>query len=226
MLREVLRASNDARLVPHGHPHCLRLVEGRVRKGGEADQTVGQRLRKPILLHVQLIGHRDRQGPGHGPRELPNRRRLALPGSGQVLIVDETHVQRMAAIGRAKNGRLDVRRVHRCYGSQVGPLVRVGVQIRVDEHAASRFARRLLQRQSDQIAEATFRHGVLVRKQAVVRREFQLPQALTGMTDDRSTKTTRLTRSDAMLEEDPGVRAVSRSRDLQRHRHTQRLAGI
>ena len=55
VLRVVLGAADDARLVPHRHAHGLGLVELGVLEGRQADQPVGQRLR-------QLRSSRSRSG--------------------------------------------------------------------------------------------------------------------------------------------------------------------
>ena len=61
VLREVLGAADDARLVPHRHPHRLRLVELGVLERRQPDQAIGQRLRQLGLLEIDQIGQRDGQ---------------------------------------------------------------------------------------------------------------------------------------------------------------------
>ena len=58
MLRVVLGATDDPRLVPHRYPHGLGLVELRILEGGQPDESVGQCLRQLRLFEVDQIGKR------------------------------------------------------------------------------------------------------------------------------------------------------------------------
>ena len=146
VLRVVLGATDDARLVPHRHPHRLRLVELGVLERREADQAIGQRLRQLRLFEVNQIGQGHLQRPGHGSRQLLRRCAFAFPRRGQILVIDEGDVQRMDATRRPQDGRRDVVPGHRLDGGQERPLVRIGMQFGVDEHAEAFVPRSLLQR--------------------------------------------------------------------------------
>src|SRR5690606_25445503 len=90
----------------------------------------------------------------------------------------------MHATRGANDRRLDVVWRQRPDRRQERPLVRVWSQVGVDKHSEAVLPRPLLQRQGDQIAEAALGHDVLIWKQSIVRREFQLPRARAGVTDD------------------------------------------
>ena len=59
-------------------------------------------------------------------------------------------------------------------GCQIGPLIGIGLQVVIHEHAATPLPGFLLQRQGDQVAEAPLRHGVLIGEQPVVGAQLQL----------------------------------------------------
>lgn len=117
-----------------------------------------------------------------------------------------------AACG-AQDRRLDVVRRHGLNPGEKRPLVRVGPQRTIHKDAAAAFARVLLERQGDQVAEATDtgaarprltgRHRVLVGKQAVVRRQLELPGARAGVADDGGAQASGITRRHTAAEEHP-----------------------
>ena len=224
MLRKIFGATDDARLVPHRHPHRLGLVKLGVLEGRQPDQAIGQRLRQLRLLEINLVGQGHGQRFGHRPGQL-GWLAFPLPRRGQIFVVDEGHVQRMDAARCPQDGRLDVVRGHPRNGCEKPPLVGIRPQVSIHEYAEPLFARLLLQWQGDQIAEAALRAVILIRKQPVVGREFQLPCARAGMADDGRTQTTRIPRRYRIGEKHPGVRALAGAGNLQRRGHTQFGAG-
>ena len=140
----------------------------------------------------------------------------------------------MAASGGAQDRGLDVCGRHLWHSGQEGPLVVVGLQVTVDEDAAAAFTGRLLQRQGDQVAEAsdagTARprlaggHRVLIRKQAVVGAELQLAGACAGVADEGGTQPASIACRHAGGEEDPRVCPIAGAGDFKRDRHAQRIA--
>lgn len=177
MLRVVLRIADDTGLVPYRHAHGLSLVELRILECSQTNQSVGQCLWQLRLLKIDQVGQCHGQRLGHLPGQLLGRRALPLPGCGQVFIVDEGDVQRMDATRGTQDGRLNIVCRHGLDRRQESPLIWIRSQFSVDKHAATTFARRLLQRQGDQVAEAACGHRVLVREQAVVGLQLKLPSA-------------------------------------------------
>jgi hypothetical protein len=215
VLWKVLRAANDPGLVPHRKAHGLRLVELGVLERGQADQAVGQRLRQSGLLEVHQVGQRDLQRGRHGAGQAAGRWLLPTPRRGLVFAVDECHVEGMTAARGAQDRGLDVCGRHLGQAGQEGPLVIVGLQVAVDEDAAPAFAGRLLQRQGDEVAEASDagaarprlagRHRVLVRKQPVVGAELQLAGACTGVADEGGAQPAGIACRHPAGEEKPGM---------------------
>jgi len=115
--------------------------------------------------------------------------------------------------------RLDVDGRHARQIRQVGPLIGVGLQTVIHKDAAALLTSRLLQGQGDQVAEASLGHGVLVREQTVIRGELELARPRTRVADDGGAQASGIARGHAPVEENPGVRTVARTRNLQGHRH-------
>ena len=88
-------------------------------------------------------------------------------------------------------------------------MIRVRAQFDIDEYTAAPFARPLLQRQGDQIAEATFGHRVLVRKQAVIGSKLQLSGPRAGMADDGRAQASGIASRNAAGKEHPDVRPIA-----------------
>ncbi len=132
----------------------------------------------------------------------------------------------MHAARGPQDGRLDIVCCHWLDGREESPLIRIRSQFSINEHAAAAFARPLLQRQGDQVAEAALGHRVLVREQPVVGFQLQLPGARAGMADDRRAQATGIAGGNASGEEHPCMRAIPGPRDFQCRRNTQFFAGL
>src|ERR1700693_6058934 len=52
---EILAARDYSRLVECGKAHCLGLIEFRILKCGQAEQTIQHRRGQPILLDIQKV---------------------------------------------------------------------------------------------------------------------------------------------------------------------------
>jgi len=79
----------------------------------------------------------------------------------------------------------------------------------------------MLQRESDQVAEAALGHRVLARKQAVVRVEADLMTTFKCVREDRAAQIPRRVCRNRTLEEDPEMRSATGPRPLQRCRHAE-----
>lgn len=65
VLGEIICAADHAGLVPHGQARCLRPIELRVLKGGQANQSVCQRGWQSSLVEIQQVGLGHGQRRGH-----------------------------------------------------------------------------------------------------------------------------------------------------------------
>src|SRR5581483_5619279 len=86
--------------------------------------------------------------------------------------------------------------------------------------------RLLLQWQRDQIAKAALRHRVLIRKQAIVGIQIQLPRSSTGVADDGCAEASRITRRNGDREEHPDVSTIAGPRDFQSARDSELSARL
>nr|WP_310800580.1 hypothetical protein [Burkholderia thailandensis] len=190
-----------------------------IRKCGEADQSVEQRLGDACFLKIDEIGCGDRERSRHRTRQCILLAFTHFPRFRLILLGNEGNVERMRTARSIRDGLLDRVGRHRLDRSQVSPLVRVGLEVLVDENTAILLARRLLQRKCYQIAEATFRHRVLVREEAVVGCQLQLPGSHACTADDRGAQASRIPSRYGRPEENPDVCAIAGSRDFQRSRY-------
>ncbi len=226
MARTVLGAADDARFVPYAEAERLGPVELRILERREPDKAIEQGLRKLGFFEIELVGECQCQRRRHGPGQPLRQGGRRLPGFGLVLRGNEGDVKRMGAAGRAENHPFDIPPVHVPDGRQECPLVGDGLKDSIDKHAASLLARLLLQRQGDQVAEAAFGQHILIGKEPVVGRKLKLPGSGAGVADDGRANPARVTRCDGRREEDPGVRTVTRARNLERYGNVQFVARL
>src|SRR5262245_15861417 len=92
--------------------------------------------------------------------------------------------------GTADN-RLDCGSAHPLDRRQEGPLVRIGIEILIEEYAVAQFARSLLQRQRNEIAKASSRKCVLIGKKSVVGIKTDFRAALHRFRQDMGTELAR-----------------------------------
>ena len=111
----------------------------------------------------------------------------------------------MASARRILNGGFQSRRGHEADRCQKCPLVGIRLESFVYEHAETFFAGFLLERQRNQVAEATLWQGVLIGEQPVIRFEFQLPGAGAGVADNGGTETARIPCRHGGSKENPGM---------------------
>lgn len=138
-----------------------------------------------------------------------DRFRIASNDTAPILVFDEGDIQWMSAARRPQDGRLDIVCCHGLDGCQESPLVRIRSEVGIHEYAVTTFARPFLQRQGDQVAEATLGHRVLVREQSVVGFQLQLPGARAGVADDCRTQAPGITGGNAGCKEHPRVRTLA-----------------
>jgi hypothetical protein len=105
------------------------------------------------------------------------------------------------------------------------PLVGIGIESVVEEHAVAPVTRLLLKRQCDQVAESAVGQRVLVRKEAVVRFEADVGPVLHRFCEDHRAEFACQGSRDSLFEEEPHVRAGSRTRTFQGARQIHPAAG-
>ncbi|MCY4377090.1 MAG: hypothetical protein OXC31_25310 [Spirochaetaceae bacterium] len=164
----VLNASNVARV---RKAHRLVAVELGILKCGQASEPVDQGGRETVPVDVHLIAHHDldrlRQRVADGNVRLsPGRRRQ--PRRLVLVHHRQSYAEYAAAPARFLGHVADLDRCQTPDRGQVPPLVGMRLEVVVQEHAVAGLARRVLQRQRDEVAEPAGRHGVLTGKQAVV----------------------------------------------------------
>ena len=91
-------------------------------------------------------------------------------------------------------------------------VVRVGIEILVEEHRIPPLPRLPLQRQGDQVAESALRQGVLAREEAVVGTHGELVAAGHGLGDEIAAHFPGSRGRNRLAEEEPGVGTVPRTR--------------
>ena len=96
----------------------------------------------------------------------------------------------------------------------------------VHEDTCPSLTRHLLQWQGDQVTEPTFGQGVLVRKQAIVRAQRQLPRTGAGVAYERRPQAARIAGGDTASKENPGMGAIAGARNFQRDRNIQLTTGV
>jgi hypothetical protein len=106
------------------------------------------------------------------------------------------------------------------------PLVQVWVEVSVDENTVSQLARCELQGESNQIAEPSLGHRVLVWKEAVVGIKSNLMPPLHCSGQEQASQFTSGDRRQRAVEENPNVAALSGTRAFQCGRHIQFLTNL
>jgi len=103
--------------------------------------------------------------------------RLAL----LVLLRRQAHAEHAAAALGHLHCSFDRLTTEPADAREEGPLIRPGLESVIEKDAVALVARRFLQRQGDQVAEASLRHRILAREEPVVRVETQLGPPLHGL---------------------------------------------
>ena len=110
--------------------------------------------------------------------------------------------------------------------SEEGPLVRPWFERLVEKDTVRMLTSRLLQRKSDQVAEASLRHRVLIRKKPVVGVQTHMGAPLHGFGQHVRGKSTGERGGQGFVEEQPQMSAVSGSGPLEGSGKTQPTAGF
>ena len=92
---------------------------------------------------------------------------------------------------------------------QKSPLVSIRMEMLIYEDAVAVFARRLLQRQGNQIAESAPGHRVLIGEEPVVGSEFNFVPFAHCAGKQRGSKFSRRTRGGRLSEKEPCVCAIT-----------------
>ena len=173
MLWMILGAGDDPWGGGRREPHRLLLVELGVLEGGQPLDPVDQEGWQPHLFHEESLGKNRpdlcRQGTCDGDRGgLPGWR--ASPRFRFVLVCGncKRHPDDPVRPRRLFRNGVDRLSGEPGEGGEVCPLVRIRIEIVIDEDGIPFFPRFLLEREGDEISESSGRHRILVGKEAVV----------------------------------------------------------
>ena len=214
VLLEVLRAADDPRRVPRGHSHRLLLVEFRILKCSEPANLRDQRRRQIRLLDEHALAKRRSnlrgKRPGNtgrrsGSRRGPQPRRLAIRG----LSGDRLHAEHGSILGCLANDAVEAFGIDAADGPKQRPLTRDRLPGCVDEHRIALLSWLALQGQSDEVAETSGGHGVLVRKKAVVGVERQPGAGGHRLGEQERSQLSRRGSADGPREEEPNVGPIA-----------------
>jgi hypothetical protein len=224
MLGEILRASDDPGLVECREPHRLRAVKLGILKCGEPDDPVAQCRHEHGFRDVnlvrqhrldflrKLVGNRGRLGVARRRRLPRSKREVLVRGDA-----DTEHPVR--ALGtRDEPGDPDGRDFFDA--SEKRPLVGERLEVGIKKNRVAGIAGLPLERQGDEIAEATARQGILVREQPVIRREAEIRARLHRLGEQVRAELAGEHRRDRLLEKEPCVRSVARTRTFDRGRQS------
>ncbi|AMY71265.1 hypothetical protein AKL17_4043 [Frigidibacter mobilis] len=192
MARMQLGTGDHARFSECGQSHSLCPIELRVLERRDAYQLGYHRRGQPGPVDVDLVGdgHFDAVRDCHslGFRLRASRRRH-FPGLVSVFIInrhpDCQHLTRCLSSRNKIGYRL---RRHPWKRRQIRPLIFVWLNILIEEDAVADPPGTVLERQRDQVSEASNGHRILVRKEAVIGSKSDLWPFLHGFCDQGRSK--------------------------------------
>jgi len=230
MFAKILSAADDARFVECGQPHGLRLIELRILEGSYSQDPIHQCWRQALLLDVNQTGTDDRNSGRQGPFDRflnsPVRWRQC-PRIRLIIIRDaQADADQIAMFLRFEDQPLRVCLGHSSQRRKIGPLVRIRLEVRVEELSVVFGSRAFLQRQCDQVAEAALGHGVLIREETVVGIEAKLMTAFHRARQQQRPKLARNHSGHRPLKEDPYMPTFSGARSFQCRGHVAVMARL
>ncbi len=151
-------------------------------------------------------------------RGLPRRRSCPRLGVFRVGRLCPTKADHRTLPRRLSRDFLDRLAVDPGHGRQVGPLLiaRQGLELVVEEHGVPLLPGPALQGQCDQVAKAAPRHAVLAREQPIVGIHAELVSPRHRLGDQIAAHPSGDHGRDRLLEEEPNMGAVPRTRPLHR----------
>ena len=220
VMRMILSAGDDARLVVRGQPHRLRLVELGILKGRQAKQPVSETRMQPVLGDVDLIAEHQL----HRLRQFSDDRRLLAVTRWRgcprlivaVVLWRQPHAEDATTPFRLLRDLLDLGSAHLAHAREKRPLICPRHERVIEEDAVALLAGSLLQRQGDQVAESSLRHRVLIRKETVVRIQSDVRPPLHRLGQEVRSEPAGQRGRNRLLEEDPDVSASSGARPFER----------
>ena len=166
-----------------------------------------------FLADIDLIAENQLQGLR---QFADDRRRLSMPrrrGRPRLFVAIvlwwQTHAEDAATSLSFPDDAFDVRPANLAHAREKRPLVCVGNEVVIEEHAVVLLAWSLLQRQGDQVPEPSLRHRVLIRKETVVRIQADVRPPLHRLGKDVRSQPSGQRGGNGLLEEEPDVRASS-----------------
>ena len=221
VVRQQLRAADDARDAEGRQAHPLGAVELGILKRGEAGQPIDEGGGQPGAVDVYLVAehHLDGlgQGAGYGCLRSPPGRRCK-PRGFVFLHHRQAYSDYAPAPSRFVGQVGDLGGGHASDRRQVPPLVGMWPEVGVEEYAVARQPWPVLQGQRDEIAESARRKRVLVGKQSVVGFEPDVRVPFHRLGKQPCSKAPSRRRRDRISEEDPHVAAVAGAGSFQRGR--------
>ena len=227
----VLHAVDDPRFSVGGQAHGLRSMEFGVLERRQTHQPRDQFRRKAGFGNVDAVGQNQVQGlrqrPGHGTVRGPSGWRCRPRRQRKPIVLrNGTHTQHPPPFLRFADERLGDGQRHPCEPGQEGPLVPMGIQLGVHEHAVASATGATLQRQGDQVPKAATGQRVLAGEEPIVGPEPKIRALVHGVGEQHSAQTPCNACGDCRFEEYPNVAAITRSRTLQRRRNVPLGTGI
>lgn len=222
-------ARHDARLAVGRQTHRPCPVELGILEGRKAQQTISQAGVQPFPGDVDLVAEHQLQGlwqlayDGRSARLSRGRRR---PRLGVILFRWQSYPQDSPPALGFPDHFLNPLSRQPMQVSEEGPLVRPGLERLVEEDAVRMLTSRLLQRKGDQVAEASLRHRVLIRKQPVVGVQTHMVSPLHGFRQHMRGEPTGERGGQRLVEEQPKMSAISGSGPLHGSGKDQPAAGF
>src|SRR5436305_1428587 len=135
-------------------------------------------------------------------------RRRRLAGRSEA----DRETSRESADRRIAHQSFDFRKRHSSDAGKKSPLVTIRIEINIQEYTVAVGARHVLQRQGDEVSKAALGHGVLARKETVIRIETELMPSLHRARQNRRAKFSGEAGRQRRFKEDPYVSAPPRAR--------------
>jgi hypothetical protein len=228
VMRMILCASDHAGLVVGGQPHRLRLVELGILKRRVTKQPVPQLRAESLLGDVDLTADDQLHARGHDARErwfVSSPRRRRRPRFGVIVFRWQSNAKNpTSTLGIVHQG-FNLRSPNPSRIRKECPLIGPWNEAVVKKHAIALITCALLERQSDQVTEATLGQRVLVRKEAIVRIEADVWPAFHRLGQQVGTKASHQRRRQRIVEEQPYMAAASGARSLEGGWDSQSVAG-
>src|SRR4030095_14173447 len=231
VMREILRAADDARRSRGRQPHALFLVELWVLKSGESFDLIQERRREAHCFDEETLrehgAHFSRQGPGNGHKPTRTRRSGNPRGFGfAVRRLGKANPKYQSSPRGLLGDRFHGQGCSPRHRGEVSPLICIGPKLSSHEDAVSLLARLILERQCDEAPEPATWHSVLIGEESIIRPHTELMPSCHGLGQKITAHLPGNARRDWSYEEEPGMGAIARPGTLDSYWHTDRSASL